>query len=143
MKKIFFIFALMFASFVVTGFVSNTVFIANSPAVNTNFTNTIAQNINQLFGNSSSFFAFLNARPQVSVPLQANDQYNAIMSQTGSIPFTQVAKGIYAKETSTAKVVQVRVNEVNWEVHTYVVNGKTITLRIPKGDPTPGIEELK
>ena len=56
--------------------------------------------------------------------------------------YKKIYQGVYAVTTNQYSGIEVRESEVEWIPYTYVVNGKEIKLRVPKGMQPPSQKEM-
>lgn len=85
----------------------------------------------------SAFFKktiFIADTPAIRTDLSVN---SIIASVSGVNALRQVAKGVYAKETKTSSEKIYHMNDIAWVEHTYIVNGKKVTIKVAKGDDVP------
>lgn len=132
-------------AFAVSQVIGRTVFVADSPLIRRNLVQYIATNISLLMSRvdlSFLSFNFLKGSSQNNVAVQptANQQNNE-----QNIPLKQISKGIYAAEDNQGKIIKIeyRLNEIDWVKYTFIVNGKQVTLIMPKNEPTPKMDVLK
>lgn len=132
-------------AFAVSQLIGRTVFVADSPLIRRNLVKYIATNISLLMSRvdlSFLSFNFLKRSGQNNVVIQptTNRQNNQ-----QNIPLKQISKGIYAAEDNQGKIIKIeyRLNEIDWVKYTFIVNGKQVTLIIPKNEPTPKMDVLK
>lgn len=111
--KIKILLAVMF-SFVVSRFLSNTVFISGSTRVNTAFFAQIPSYISSVFRPAQNVdFARIRSLPNTALK--------------------SVGKGVYAKDDETGKFVYIRVTkDAQWEERIINYNGKQIKVSFPK-----------
>lgn len=127
-KKFLIIFALFF-SLIISGFLTNNVFIANSPTINKSFLTNLKYLPSDLFNNTQRFLAsiFNPIDPQTKKKL---DEFNKLPVSA----LNTIGKGVYAKEDRENNIVYIKVTkDAEWEEKEINFQGKIVKVRFPKG----------
>ncbi len=109
----------------IASILTKNVFIVNSPRLRQNLGQYLLAQLTGVINNSGSFLA--NVVGGRKTPEQA----------LGNVPLQQVAKGVYAKNGNGYSYTIIKENEVEWVVYKTILNGKQITIKIPKGQMPP------
>lgn len=132
-------------AFGVSQLIGRTIFVADSPLIRRNLGQYIATNISSMMVKVDLSFLslnFLKGGSQKNVVTQpaANQRNNQ-----QSIHLKQVSKGIYAAEDNQGKIkkVEYRLDEIDWVEYTFTVNGRQVTIKMPKSQPTPRMDVLE
>lgn len=169
MNKYLKLFIVLGASFLISEFTINNVFVAQSPKLNPFFvSNTIAK-INNFWSKTGNFIVSINFLPKFKLQNTNNKQtaFNPInnvnnadnqlnQSQLTSFsldkakiekilkaPLNQVSQGVYAGEVDGTQVYEVRTNEIDYLEYTFNVKGKEIKIKVPKDQRPPSQEEME
>jgi hypothetical protein len=127
-------------AFIVASVTGNTVFIASTPKVNPKVFYTFNEAGFQInYKLASVFHKKINKNSDLSV----SDRIAQIEQKAQSLPLSKVAKGVYAQSTDQGTVFTVKTNEVIWEKHTYLIDGKNITIYVEQGKTPPTSEEVR
>ena len=117
------------AALVTAEFLMQDVFVASTPRVRPDLADHLVEQTLALV-NVDNYIAFFRGDNRVP------DNIASVSSQPTLI------KGVYAKESEDTSVMEVKVNEVEWQDIQYTKkDGSTITLKIPAGTepPPPGL----
>lgn len=119
----------LFIGLVLTNFLSRSVFIANSPAINKAFISGLQMLPQNLFNSSTKQQAQPVAKK--TVPSETPTSFSFENLPVSALKF--LGKGIYAKEKNN-NVVYIRVTkDVEFEEKDITYNGKVIKVMFPKG----------
>ncbi|NTU74303.1 hypothetical protein HGB07_09285 [Candidatus Roizmanbacteria bacterium] len=113
-------------SFAITKFGVSDLFVNNTPVIRPNLDKYIVYRIKSLPQTVKTYVALLT-QPKIKDKLK-------------DIPFSKLAVGVYAKEDGKASFVEYRAQEMDWIVISYLINGKTIKIKVPKGQKPPPLE---
>ncbi|MFH0773237.1 MAG: hypothetical protein V1922_02905 [bacterium] len=136
-KRIFFgkIMLVMALGFVITSVLNKEVFIADSPTIRPQLDKYIASRVMNVFNFQLSQISLFASKEQ--------QQLNKSKAALQNMPLSLVSKGVYAKSVNTANYTVVNINDVEWIEYTYVVNGKTIKIKVPAGQQPPPKEAVE
>ena len=112
---------------VMAEFLMQDVFVAGTPRVRPDLADHLVNQTMALI-NIDNYVAFFTGRRNANI---ANDPYTPT-----------IVKGVYAQETESTSVLEIRVDEVDWTKVPYTKkDGTTIMLKIPAGTqpPAPGL----
>jgi len=126
------IFIAIMISFVVMGFLTTNIFLANSPKIRPNLGNYLLAKLKNFTNGLSSYLASLTKQ-------KTQPPANPVQE----VPFQQVAQGVYAKQQNNIVYKEYRVNEINWKEITLEIKGKKYTIRYAEGDPVPDVNLVK
>ncbi|NTU72960.1 hypothetical protein HGB07_02170 [Candidatus Roizmanbacteria bacterium] len=107
------------------------VFLNNTPLVRPNAPSYIAQKLLGIPTRISNYVASL-FRPNVK----------ELLKDVAAVP---VAKGIYAKQKDNMALTEINFSQIEWIQYQYIVNGKPIIVKYPKGLTPPAqavVEQL-
>lgn len=124
-------------SLLLSGIINKTVFIANSPRINTMALLELKNSPQAIFEKSARFIASLvktspikNTDTEVAYKTFNFDKF----TQLPVNQLKQVTKGVYAKEDKVNNIVYIRVApDAQWEEKQITVDGKIMIIRFPKG----------
>ncbi|NTU47258.1 hypothetical protein HGA88_06535 [Candidatus Roizmanbacteria bacterium] len=112
------VFAFLISSMLLDGF-----FLNNSPILRKNAPQYLVKRILLIPDQAKNYIARLTS-----------PNYDKLLKDVSS---TTVAKGVYAKQTEKATYIEYHLNQVDWIEYTFIVNGKTIKIKSPKGSIPP------
>jgi hypothetical protein len=116
--------AIAFA-FYFSSFLNKEIFIANSPIVRNDWKEYIAGRIN-------------NLNPIVWIKNLGRDKEMAAIREKLKKNIVPVAKGVSAASEGSNSYIEYKLNEVEWAQVVYTLsNGKTVTIKYPKGMLVP------
>lgn len=142
MKKYLKIVIVLILAFVIADLSSKNVFIAGTPRINP----FLIARINNLFSPGST------ATPSNIASNQPVGSQTGVIKQTDlpqqvvqalNTPLKPVSKGVYAGEKNNIKVYEFRQDEIDWVEYTFMVNGKEIKIKAPKGQKSPTQEDIE
>ncbi len=148
------IFGSIFISFIVSALIANTFFLTNSPRVRpdlgpyltTGFSNNILLPLSQVLGSVGNLVRIGNSSQNSGAnsgatanKVSANDVIKALEST----PFTTKSTGIYSKQNSLSSYIVIKDQEVNWLSYGVNINGRLVTVYIPKGESPLTVDDLK
>lgn len=158
-NKYFRIFILLGASYLISNFSINNLFIANSPKINTNAGSEMMAKVNSYWSKTTNLIAFKNvnifrfgnnsdnfSQPinnQASVTFQKTNSLPQDIKDALSAPLQRVSQGVYAGEKNNIKVYEVRTGEIDYLEYTFIVNGKEIKIKVPKNQTKPTQAEME
>jgi len=119
-------------SFFIAQYSGREFFLPNSAQIRPNLSNYLAKKFNIFFNKTS---LTLSRFKEVFNPNNAE-------ARLKKMPLQLVSKGVYAKSNDTISYTLIRVDEVEWQEYTFMVNGKEIKLRVPKGMNPPSQKEM-
>lgn len=121
--------AIIGGAFILSSIVSKTVFLAGTPRINTLFFAQLRDTPRQVVVNTQNFIAALQGNP-------ANSETRTLQQfmQLPSTALNQIGTGVYAKEDNINNIIYIRVSpDAQFKEQTITMNGKTVTIRVPKG----------
>ena len=140
-------------SFIFTGIIIKSLFLANSPRINPFFAQNLTAKVNSFLSKTRNFFAFKTVLPptnnqvnQVNFSQKPTNQTFTLKEapkeiiEALNVPLTKVSQGVYAGEKNNIKVYEIRTNEIEYLQYTFNVNGKEIKIKVPKGQEPPSQE---
>lgn len=86
----------------------------------------------------SWFFAneiFLSQSPRIRTNLKER-----LIAQISQNQFAATGRGIYAKSDANLSYVLIKEGEVEWAEYAFKINGKTVKVKVPKGEQPPTSE---
>ncbi len=107
----------LITSFIVSSIISNELFIAQTPHLRSNLGKYFA---GKIIGFTDNLISLIPFHSQV-----------------------RTASGIYTKSDSNQDFTIVREKEVEWQEYTFVIKGKTVKVKVPKGEPPPTKEMVE
>lgn len=125
-KKIFYskILGALILTYFFSQFLSKEVFLGYSPRIRPFLGRYLIARAKEIYFTKFSFFA--------------NLFYQKPADKLEHIPFKEVAKGIYAKSEGNVTHTLIKENEVEWVEYNYIIKGKKIKIKVPKGQkPLP------
>lgn len=169
--KYFRIFILLGASYLISNFSINNLFIANSPKINTNAGSEMMAKVNNYWLKTTSMLAYKFVLPSFTTGnnninnnlsgstnnnLAKNNYSNSFNNNRfqpkSTIPsdiqealtttLSKVSSGVYAGEKNNIKVYEVRTNEIEYLEYTFNVKGKEIKIKVPKDQTKPTQAEM-
>lgn len=60
-----------------------------------------------------------------------------------NVPLQQLTKGVYAKSKGNISYTEIKQGQVEWREYSFVVDGKTVKIRVPKGESPPPQESVE
>lgn len=114
------------------GFLTSNIFLANSPKIRPNLGNYLLARLKNLTNGLSSYLAGLTKQ-----------KTQQAVNPVKEVPFQQVAQGVYAKEQNNITYKVYKSNEVLWKEITFIMKGKTYTIRYAEGDTVPDVNLVK
>lgn len=127
-KRFLIIFTLFF-SLIVSGFLSNNVFIAKSPKVNKAFFANLRYLPLDIVNNTQQFLASI-FNPMDQITKKKLDEFNKLPVSA----LNTIGKGVYAKEDRENNIVYIKVTkDAEWEEKEINFQGKIMKVRFPKG----------
>jgi len=124
----------MMLSLLISGIMSKEVFIANSPTIRPHLGLYLAARMKNMMAPASSFIAKLRGKGGPAKDKSVNDRF----SELGSVPFSDVAKGVAAKEQNGVAEVRYELDKIKWVEYTFTKrDGSTIVIKIPEGQNPP------
>lgn len=128
--------ALAFAYFV-SGLASSTVFMYGTPTIRPNLSQYVAQRIK---GQMSRITASLGLLKKKSGPSSVAIDYALLEKKMEKLPFSQLSKGVYAKDDGTNSITVIKTGELDTVEYSFVQKGadgkdETIKIRVPKDFP--------
>jgi len=136
------LFGIIAVAFGISIILNREVFLANTPR--------IKQNLGKYFlAQSSDLINILNIKNLVKKEIGFETQTKiAIQMQKGKeelnkLPMQSIAKGVSARSNDTHVEVVFDSNKIEWVEYTYIINGKKIKIRIPKGVDLPSEQEVE
>lgn len=129
MKRLGVIVIILALSFFMSSFFLKEVFVNNSPIVRPHLDSYIAMRIRGI----SAFIAKLQGKELKEKTLE---ERSAALEK---VAFSQVAKGVSAREKDGVSETRYEMNKIKWVEHSYKTRaGTTITIKVPEGmDPPP------
>lgn len=131
--------AIMLVSFFLASFLNEEVFVNNSPKVRNNLPEHLAGR-GQEFIASLPFIGTGGSKTSSQIAKQAEETVNGSLKD---IPFSQVAKGVSAKENDELKYTIIKDNEVEWIEYTFMVKGKEVKIKVRAGAEPPPKERIE
>jgi hypothetical protein len=114
---------------------SNTIFLANTPRINTIFLAKLKNAPGDLLNGTTVFLSSL-MRPN-GTALTSQEKQN-IINSFNSLPVStmkSIGTGVYAKEDKKNNTVYIKVNkDAQWEERILIIDGKQVKVRFPKGN---------
>lgn len=128
------ILVVMALAFFIADLSSKTVFLAKTPKINPNF---IAR-LNNIFPKK-------NKEETIALPVMVKrrEELPSAITESLNMPLKPVSKGVYAGEKNNINVYEFRQDEIDWVEYTFVINGKEMKIKVPKGQTPPKKEELE
>jgi len=118
------IFGILALAFFFMRLLSGTVFLSNSPRLNSSF----------FLALKNKTFNFLAS---LSVKSKVNGTANAALKSLEQLPSStlrSVGTGVYAKEDTSSDVIYIRIDKnAEWEEKIISLDGRQIKIRVPKG----------
>jgi len=135
-KKFFYFkfFLTIFLSFLLASFLTENIFIANSPKIRPNFHRYLSQKFIP-----KNFFS----KTKEKNILPPNEKNNLIFSQIDKSQLTLINKGIYAASLNKGNYILIEQDEVEWVVYTFNIKGKEVKIKVPKGENPPPKEVVE
>ncbi len=126
------IIAALLISFFASSLLMKEVFVAEGPKIRPDLGQYLTQLLDKTVNNNLQFLSRL-LRP---------DQQTAeeILKNT---PLQQVSKGVYAKSNKQASYTLYKDNEIEWIAYNFNVNGKSVVIRVPRGQSPPPKELIE
>ncbi len=140
MKKSFYlkIFFSILISLITVRLVSNKVFVASTPKVNPDFYYTFVEIADRTQNKIASLFHNRKTQPY----LEAKDQIAQLEDKAKTSSLNKIAQGVYAADTDVGSVYTVKVGEIEWVKHMYLIKGENITIYVEKGKEPPTEAEV-
>lgn len=114
------------------------VFIANTPTVRPHLDRYIASRLKNVWRGGNDFVARLFRKSDTSTVAAFKEELKKKEEKLANTAFTQLSSGVYAKdEGEVHSLVEIRLDEMEFIEHTFVVDGKEIKIRIPKDQSPP------
>jgi len=107
-------------------------FIGNSPLIRPNLDQYIATRITNTKNSVSKSIALLINSKVGEAQQIANAGADKAFKELESVPFSEVAKGTYAKSNATATITEVTLGEIEADEYTFELKGQTVKIRVPK-----------
>jgi len=127
LSKIFFA---MVIAYMVSGFLNNDIFIANSPQIRADWKEYLASKV-----------TIQSINPLAWIFGSKEDKELAARKERLKASLIPVAKGVRAASEGNVSYIEYNIDEVEWAEITYILsNGKTVKIRYPKGMTVPGRE---
>ncbi|NTU73610.1 hypothetical protein HGB07_05605 [Candidatus Roizmanbacteria bacterium] len=140
LKKYITIVGVMSVSFLFVTQVLNNIYIADTPQFRPDLPQYLAGIVNRVVTSPQKLLAALFG-PK-SQPI--NETERKIVAGGFDNVLKPMSKGVYAGEIEGKKVVVVKDSEVEWVYYTLTLSsGKTISVRIPKGDSAPQAKDYE
>jgi hypothetical protein len=136
MKKVMYlkiILVLLVIGFVVPRF-SSYLFLADSPQ--------IRPEVITLFQDTTYRLAHAGAEKPKQPYYNAQDALAKLNNEVKDKSLKVISKGVYAKTGNNGTVYEINLNEKEYYEHVYIVNGKEIKIRIPKGEEAPTQQQI-
>lgn len=129
---------IMMIAFFIIATLSPHVFLSNTPTIRPGLGTYIALKLQSAWTNSTSFIAKIFNRQPTYTAAQYQEELTKTKERLAGVPFKQLSKGVYAKdEGNTHSLVEIRLDEMEFIEHTFIVNGKKIVIRVPKDQQVP------
>ena len=120
------IFTALFIGFIASRILIKNVFIANTPRIQSDFVSS-----------AKNLFALLLSGGRYSISKLSDAESQQMDAMAKSNLLRPLTKGIYAAEDAKRTYMIVKENEVEWMEYSYVVKGKTVKIRVPRGATAP------
>lgn len=121
--------AILGGAFILSNIFSRTVFLANTPHINTVFFAQLKDSPRQMIVGTQNFIASLTGNP-------TNPEVRTLKQflQLPDTALNTIGSGVYAKEDNLNNIYYIRVSpNSQYDERTIIMNGKTVTIRVPKG----------
>lgn len=136
-SKIKLLIAMMFALVVVTQ-ATPLVFPNNSPDVRPQLGTYLASKLQNLGKRGELFLASIFTRVDSNAVANYQEELKKTQDRLSNVAFKQLSQGVYAKdEGKTHSLVEVNLDQITFIEHTFMIKGKTYTIRIPKDQQPP------
>lgn len=125
-------------SFFLSAFISQEIFIGNSPTVRPHLDSYLAMKVRILVNPATTFIARLRGGNSNN---ESNSTIEARKSILENTPFSQVATGVAARERDGVAEVKYELNNIKWIEYSYTTSaGTVVKIQIPEGQspPLPG-----
>lgn len=152
------IFLILIASFIISSFSINNIFLAKSPKINPFFAQNLIAKVKSFQSTTANFFAFKNIFPKNKNFSNNNSAQKSTSSQPVAFnlnnapeevikaldtPLKKVSQGVYAGEKNNIQVYEVRMNEIDYLEYKFNVNGKEVKIKVPKDQQPPSQETIE
>lgn len=146
LKKYLGIFLVLAVAVVISHLTIKNVFLANSPIIRPNLSSTLASLIKEKSSSLAVLINSLRSKPTTSTITAKREEKEVSIEKTQelkNIPFSPVAKGVYAKSDRGHTIINLRLNEIEFVEHIFKLsNGQEVKINIPKGAAAPPQELL-
>jgi len=112
--------------------VGDTVFMNKTPVMRPNLMQYIAIKTQSQF---NTLIAGLGINNGKQSPASDVKSYAQVEKSMDSIPFSQLTKGVYAKDNGVNSITVIKSGELETVEYSYVINGKIVKIRVPKNFP--------
>ena len=119
-SKLIKLFLVIIGALIFTEVVAYEVFIADSPKIKHNLGAYLIAKINLIFSPKSQYDQSALA-----------SNYDETIKKLEKVPFTQVAKGVYAKSNGFKSITITYLDQVPMKIYTFNVNGKEYKVHVP------------
>lgn len=138
----------LIVAFVFTTQVSPLVFPNNTPSVRPQLGTYLALKLKNIGNSGEQFLASIFKRVDTTTSTTTiasyQEELKSKQDKLSDVAFQQLSKGVYAKdEGSTHSLVEVKIDEIEFIEHTFIVNGKTIIIKVPKDQQLPSQKVLE
>lgn len=131
-------------AFVLTTQLSPHVFPNNTPALRPNLRTYIAYRVETIWNSTSSFIASIFQKNETTMIANYQEELKKKQDKLVNVALKKLSQGVYAKdEGNTHSLVEVELDEITFIEHTFTINGKTITIRVPKDQQLPPQQVLE
>jgi len=141
---------IMGAAYFVADFSGNNVFLANTPKVNPFFARNMTAKIRNNLSNGANFVAGLNPFNRSALESERNTNnmpversFNQQVAEAINAPLAPLSQGVYAGEQEGVNVYEVRIGELEYLEHTFIIKGKEVKIRVPKGQEAPSEDVIE
>lgn len=135
---------LLFIAYGITTTVSPVVFVSNTPVFRPHLNEYIAYRFESAWSDTKTSLASIFGKDENTMIANYQKKIEDKRDKLINIPFKELSQGVYAKdEGNTHSLVEVNLDEIVFIEHTFVIKGKTITIRIPKDQEPPPQQALE
>lgn len=119
----------LFFAFIIVNNVGKRLFLNNTPKINQSYLLEVRNSLFAFLDDSQRFLASL-LNPRYAVLQNKIKKYNSLPTSA----MQSVGTGVYAKEDELNNITYIRITkDSEWEERTIIMDGKQVTIRIPKG----------